>query len=62
MFCEPVESDELTKLIANFNVAKSPGVDNFTPKLIKECTAELTMDRCFTYITFSLKSDICHTN
>jgi len=57
MFSEPVESDELTKLITNLNVAKSPGVDNFTPKLIKERKAELTGPLIYLHVyNFSLKS------
>jgi len=41
MFCQPVDHNELLKLIGNLNVSKSPGPDNFSPKLVKECTAEL---------------------
>jgi len=41
MFCQPVEYSELAKLIANLNTTKSPGPDNISPKLVKECTTEL---------------------
>jgi len=36
MFCEPLEAEELCKLIENLNVKKYPGPDGFGPKLIKE--------------------------
>lgn len=36
MFCEPLEAEELFKLIENLNTHKSPGPDGIAPKLIKE--------------------------
>ena len=36
MYCETIHSDEITRIIANFPNKKSPGLDGFTPKLLKE--------------------------
>jgi hypothetical protein len=36
MFCDPVERDELVKLISNLNPNKSPGPDNIHPKIVRD--------------------------
>jgi len=48
MYCETIHSDEITKIIANFPNKKSPGLDGFTPKLLKEVSNDVVQP--LTYI------------
>ena len=41
MYCEAVQSDEISRIIANLPNKKSPGLDGFTPKLIKEIGSDI---------------------
>jgi len=48
MYCETIHCDEITKIIANFPNKKSPGLDGFTPKLLKEVSDDVAQP--LTYI------------
>jgi len=51
MFCEPVTTCELSRVIAALNISKSLGPDKISPKLVKEIVNEIN-DPLYTYITY----------
>ena len=61
MFCWPVDSVEISKLIRNLKHTESPGYDNITASLIKEVSEGIIQPLALSIINGNLISQIIIT-